>query len=91
MRERCVRCPASNRSPQAAKQITEDAFLNGLFYDGVDLRHFRRWGRHAPPEIRIALELDKPPDFDGVKRRLRRAVQIEVDHIEPAPREVPPR
>ena len=71
-------------SAQVAQEIAEDAFLNGLSYDGVDLRHFRRWGRHAPPEIRIALELGKPPEFDGVRcvdcgKRFR----IEVDHVEP--------
>jgi hypothetical protein len=30
-------------SPQVAKEIAADAFLNGVFFDGKDLRHFQRW------------------------------------------------
>ncbi|MFN2594831.1 MAG: HNH endonuclease, partial [Actinomycetota bacterium] len=53
-------------APQVAKTIAEDAFLSGVFYDGKDLRHFKRWDRNTPKEIAIALELGPPPDFDGV-------------------------
>ncbi|HWC13814.1 MAG TPA: hypothetical protein VG929_04385 [Actinomycetota bacterium] len=35
-------------SPEAARQIAQDAFLTGLFYDGEDLRHMRRWTRNTP-------------------------------------------
>jgi hypothetical protein len=71
-------------SPQVAKEIAEDAFLNGVFYDGNDLRHFKRWSKHRPKDIQIALELGDPPDFDGVKcvdcgSRFR----PEFDHVEP--------
>jgi 5-methylcytosine-specific restriction endonuclease McrA len=71
-------------SPEVAKEIAQDAFLNGLFYDGKDLRHFIRYSKHIPVEITIALELGDPPDFDGVKcvdcgNRFR----TEFDHIEP--------
>jgi hypothetical protein len=48
-------------APVVAKEIAEDAFLNGVFYDGVDLRHFRRWTRNAPVKVRTALELGEPP------------------------------
>jgi 5-methylcytosine-specific restriction endonuclease McrA len=70
--------------PEVAKQIAQDAFLNGVFYDGVDLRHFKRWTRNIPVEIKNALELGPPPDFDGVKcvdcgNRFR----PERDHVEP--------
>jgi HNH endonuclease len=71
--------------PQVAKQIAkDDAFLNGLFFDGVDLRDFKRWGRHIPIEVAIALELGEPPDFDGIAcvdcgNRFR----TEFDHVEP--------
>jgi hypothetical protein len=54
-------------SPQIAKEIASDAFLSGVVYDGKDLRHFKRWSRHIPIEVRIALELDEPPDFDGIR------------------------
>ncbi|CAN5725757.1 hypothetical protein BH20ACT23_BH20ACT23_28560 [soil metagenome] len=71
-------------SPQIAQEIAQDAFLTGLFYDGVDLRHMRRWTRNTPVEVRLALELGPPPGFDGVRcadcgNRFRN----ENDHVEP--------
>ena len=70
--------------PEVAKQIADDAFLNGLFFDGIDLRHFKRWTKNVPVPIRNALELGAPPEFDGVKcvdcgNRFRN----ERDHVEP--------
>jgi 5-methylcytosine-specific restriction endonuclease McrA len=67
-----------------AKDIAQDAFLNGVFYDGVDLRHFKRWSKHIPVEVTVALELGEPPGFDGVRcvdcgNRFR----SETDHVEP--------
>jgi hypothetical protein len=71
-------------APEVAKKIASDAFLSGVFYDGVDLRHFARWSRHIPIEVAVALELGDPPDFDGIRcvdcgNRFR----TEFDHIEP--------
>jgi 5-methylcytosine-specific restriction endonuclease McrA len=71
-------------SPQVAKRIAQDAFLSGVFYDGKDLRHFVRWSRNIPIEVAVALELGKPPGFDGVAcvdcgNRFR----TEFDHVEP--------
>jgi hypothetical protein len=71
-------------SPQVAKAIAEDAFLNGVFYDGKDLRNFARWSKHIPIEVAVALELGDPPGFDGVVcvdcgNRFR----TEFDHVEP--------
>ncbi len=54
-------------SAQRAKEIASDAFLSGIFYDGTDLRHLRRWTRNTPVEVLLALELGEPPEFDGVK------------------------
>jgi hypothetical protein len=70
--------------PETAKDIARDAFLSGLFYDGKDLRHMRRWTRNVPVEVRIALELGDPPGFDGIGcvdcgNRFR----TERDHVEP--------
>jgi len=70
--------------PQVARTIGTDAFLNALFFDGVDLRHHKRWSRTAPVEVRVALELGDPPDFDGVLcidcgNRFR----TEFDHVHP--------
>ena len=71
-------------SPQVAKEIAQDAFLSGVFFDGKDLRHIRRWSRHIPVEVAIALELGEPPAFDGIRcvdcgNRFR----TEFDHVEP--------
>ena len=71
-------------SPSDAKEIAEDAFLTGVFYDGEDLRNLKRWNRHIPAEIQLALEIGAPPKFDGIKcvdcgNRFRN----ERDHIEP--------
>ena len=70
--------------PEVAKEIAQDAFLNGVFFDGTDLRHFKRWTKNVPVPIRNALELGAPPEFDGVKcvdcgNRFR----PERDHVEP--------
>ncbi|MGH2756043.1 MAG: HNH endonuclease [Actinomycetota bacterium] len=51
--------------PAVAREIGRDAFLNGVVYDGNDLRHFKRWTKHIPIEVRMALCLGDPPEFDG--------------------------
>ena len=71
-------------SPQVAKDIAQDAFLNGVIYDGKDLRQLKRWTKSIPIEVAVALELGDPPGFDGVAcidcgNRFR----TEFDHIEP--------
>jgi hypothetical protein len=71
-------------APEAARNIAADAFLSGVFYDGKDLRHLRRWTRNTPVEVALALELGDPPDFDGIRcvdcgNRFR----TELDHVEP--------
>lgn len=70
--------------PAVAKRIAQDAFLTGLFFDGTDLRHMRRWTRKIPVEIRLALSLGDPPKFTGP-----RCVDcgnrwgLEYDHVKP--------
>lgn len=71
-------------SPQVAREIAEDAFLSGVFFDGKDLRNFARWTRNIPIEVLVALELGEPPSFDGVccvdcGNRFR----TEFDHVRP--------
>jgi 5-methylcytosine-specific restriction endonuclease McrA len=71
-------------SPKIARKIASDAFLTGVFYDGVDLRHLRRWTRNIPIEVLIALELGDPPDFDGVScTDCGKRFSTENDHVEP--------
>ena len=71
-------------APEVAKEIADDAFLTGLFYDGKDLRNIKSYTRSIPVEVLRALNLGPPPDFDGVKcddcgKRFR----PEIDHVEP--------
>jgi hypothetical protein len=71
-------------APDVAKEIADDAFLTGVFYDGTDLRQIKRWSRSIPVEIALALELGDPPEFDGVRcvdcgNRFR----TEFDHVQP--------
>ncbi|HEX2235451.1 MAG TPA: HNH endonuclease signature motif containing protein, partial [Actinomycetota bacterium] len=62
----------------------ENAFLSGVFYDGVDLRHFARWSRGIPVEVAVALGLGDPPEFDGVAcARCGNRFRTEFDHHEP--------
>jgi hypothetical protein len=73
-------------SPERAKEIASDAFLSGLFYDGTDLSHFRRWTRNTPVEVLLALQLGQPPEFDGVKctdcgRRFRNEKDHSAPHV----------
>ena len=71
-------------APETAKEIAADAFLSGVFYDGVDLRHFRRWTRNVPVAVRIALELGPPPSFDGIYCvDCGNRFKTERDHVEP--------
>jgi hypothetical protein len=71
-------------APSVAKEIAQDAFLNGVFFDGTDLRHFRRWTRNTPVEVRIALELGEPPEFDGVRCvDCGHRFKTQNDHVEP--------
>ncbi|HEX2258725.1 MAG TPA: HNH endonuclease signature motif containing protein [Actinomycetota bacterium] len=71
-------------SPQVAREIAQDAFLSGVFFDGKDLRNFARWTKNIPVEVLVALELGEPPSFDGVScvdcgNRFRN----EFDHVKP--------
>jgi hypothetical protein len=71
-------------SPRVAREIAQDAFLNGVFFDGKDLRHFARWSRDPAVEVRVALELGEAPSFDGVKCvECGNRFRAEKDHLEP--------
>ena len=71
-------------APEHAKEIAREAFISAVVFDGTDLRQLKRWTRSIPVEVLIALELGKPPDFDGIAcvtcgNRFRN----EKDHVEP--------
>ncbi|HEX2235750.1 MAG TPA: HNH endonuclease signature motif containing protein, partial [Actinomycetota bacterium] len=70
--------------PRVAREIAKNAFLSGVLYDGVDLRHFARWSRGIPVEVAVALELGDPPEFDGVAcATCGNRFRTEFDHLEP--------
>ena len=76
--------------PQDAREIARDAFINALVVDGEDLRHFKRFGRHIPPEIKVALELGTAPGFDGPAcSDCGNRFRPERDHLEPVVAEGP--
>ena len=71
-------------APEVAKRISSDAFLNGVFYDGKDLRQLKRWSRDIPVEVRLALELGEPPEFDGIVcTDCGNRFRTELDHVQP--------
>ena len=70
--------------PGVARDIGRDAFLTGVFFDGTDLRHTKRWSRTPPVEVLLALELGEPPAFDGIKcTDCGNRFRTENDHVEP--------
>ena len=83
-RASCARSPAWAGVTSGGQGDRSRAFLNGVFYDGVDLRHFKRWSRDPSVEVRIALELGEPPEFDGVLcTDCGNRFRTEFDHVEP--------
>ena len=71
-------------APQRAKEIARDAFLTGLSFDGKDLRNIRRWTRNTPVEVRLALQLGDPPEFDGIRcTRCGNRFRPQFDHRHP--------
>ena len=68
------------------KEIAEDAFIKAVLHDGVCIISLAHWGRHMKAELRTALELGKPPDFEGLKCAepgCERRYGLEWDHVDP--------
>ncbi len=71
-------------APRVAQEIASDAFLNGVFYDGTDLRQLKRWSREIPIQVRVALELGPGPEFDGILcTDCGNRFRTEFDHVQP--------
>jgi hypothetical protein len=69
-----------------AQQLAADAFLKAVLYTGVRIDTVAHFGRHIPAELRTALNLGPPPDFDGVKcseTGCERRYHLEWDHVNP--------
>ena len=63
------------------QEILDDAFLVGLFLDGIDVQSDIRYGRRIPAAVRDALRVrdDFTCEVEGCNRRAR----LEVDHHQP--------
>ena len=65
--------------------LRNDAFLKAVIHDGVRIDTVVHYGRHIRAELRTALELGKPPDFDGVTCAdgCGRRFNLQWDHVDP--------
>ncbi len=69
-----------------ARAISGDAFLKAVTHDGVRTETVAHFGRHIGAELRTALELGPPPDFDGTRCTepgCNRRYGLEWDHVDP--------
>jgi hypothetical protein len=75
-----------------ARQLGADGFLKAVLHDGRRIDTVVHYGRHIPAEVRTALELGAPPDFDGatcVEAGCGRRHGLEWDHIDPVANDGP--
>ncbi len=73
-----------------ARHISEDAFLKVAFHDSVDVLRVTHLGRHIPAELRTALELGKPPTFEGAAcADCGRRHGLQWDHVDPVSNQGP--
>ncbi|HEX6597343.1 MAG TPA: DUF222 domain-containing protein [Acidimicrobiales bacterium] len=71
---------------EVLRRLAEDAFLKVVLHDGVRIDTVAHVGRHIRAELRTALELGPPPDFDGVvcaESGCDRRYGLEWDHVDP--------
>ena len=52
---------------EVARHYATDAFVNGVLFQGTDIVSIKRFGRRYPAALLTALNLGKPPTFDGRK------------------------
>ncbi|MCU1344546.1 MAG: protein of unknown function endonuclease [Acidimicrobiia bacterium] len=68
------------------RRLATRAFMKIVLHDGVDIRKVKHVGRYQPAELRTALSLGAPPEFDGVtccEPGCGRKYHLEWDHIDP--------
>jgi hypothetical protein len=68
------------------RELADDAFLKAVLHDGADLHTVAHFGRHIRAEVRTALKLGPPPDFDGARcaeANCDRRYHLEWDHRNP--------
>ena len=70
--------------PAIVREMAKDAFLKVVFHDGVNIHTVTHVGRYQRAELRTALELGAPPEFDGVACSVcGNRFKLEWDHVEP--------
>lgn len=75
------------------REMAKDAFIKAVLHDGVDISTVAHFGRHLKAELRTALELGGPPDFEGLaclEPGCGRRYGLQFDHIEPLASNGPP-
>lgn len=70
--------------PSVVREMAKDAFLKVVFHDGVNIHTVTHLGRYQRAELRTALELGGPPDFDGVVCSVcGNRFKLQWDHVKP--------
>ncbi len=68
------------------RELSEDAFVKAVLHDGVRIDTVKHFGRYMRAELRTALEVGAPPDFEGtvcVEPECGRRYGLEWDHVNP--------
>jgi hypothetical protein len=66
------------------REMAKDAFLKVVFHDGVNIHTVTHLGRYLRAELRTALELGGPPEFDGIACSVcGKKFRLQWDHVEP--------
>jgi hypothetical protein len=64
--------------------VAAGAFVKAVLHDGVDITTVAHYGKSMPAHLRTALELGRPPTFDGVVCEVCGSpFGLEWDHVDP--------
>lgn len=70
--------------PEVVREMAKDAFLKVVFHDGVNIHTVTHLGRYIPAELRTALELGDPPEFEGITcSGCGKRFKLQWDHLDP--------
>jgi hypothetical protein len=72
--------------PGLVRQLCRNAFVKAVLTNGTKVQRVEHFGRHLPEEVRTALELGPPSDFEGVTCAdlgCERRYGLQWDHVVP--------